>query len=495
MTSGAALWQLTASELRERYVAGSLSPVEVVDAVLERIELVNPALGAYILITADLARSQARAAESLFARRDGSHVHLPLLGIPASIKDNLATRGIRTTMGSRLLEHWVPDFDAVVVERLRAAGAVVLGKTNTSEFGWKGDAGNLLFGPTRNPWNRDRSSGGSSGGAAAAVATGLGPIALGTDGAGSLRIPAAFCGVVGYKAAQGVVPVYPNSGIGTLSHHGPIARTVGDIALVLGAIAGPDARDRLSSSTLRGGEAFTSALRGDGALTGEPGIAGLRVAFSPTLGYARVDPKVLGPVRAAVQVFSELGCHVGEVDDVFEDPHDALWTILLAAHASQHAADLDAVRDLIDPGRLALVEDGRTLSALDLGRARTARGRLYERMGELMASWDVLVTPTMPLTAFPAGLDAPEELAGEPTSKFFWTPFTYPFNLTGHPAISLPCGFADDGLPVAMQIIGPWRRDDLVLRLAASFEAVRPWPTLAPFPPVNADLAPSASAR
>jgi aspartyl-tRNA(Asn)/glutamyl-tRNA(Gln) amidotransferase subunit A len=483
VASGPALWQLTASELRERYVAGSLSPVEVVDAILDRIELVNPALNAYVLITPDLARSQARAAESLFARRDGSHVHLPLLGIPASIKDNLATRGIRTTMGSRLLEHWVPDFDAVVVERLRAAGAVVLGKTNTSEFGWKGDAGNLLFGPTRNPWNRDRSSGGSSGGAAAAVATGLGPIALGTDGAGSLRIPAAFCGVVGYKPAQGVVPVYPNSGIGTLSHHGPIARTVSDIALVLGAVSGPDARDRLSSSTVR-----------EDALTREPGNAGLRVAFSPTLGYARVDPKVLGPVRAAVQAFSELGCEVGEVDDVFEDPHDALWTILLAAHASQHAADLDAVRDQIDPGRLAMVEDGRTLSALDLGRARAARGRLYERIGELMASWDVLVTPTMPLTAFPAGLDAPEVLAGEPTSKFFWTPFTYPFNLTGHPAISLPCGLADDGLPVAVQIIGPWRRDDLVLRLAASFEAQRPWQALAPFPPVNAELSPSASA-
>jgi Asp-tRNA(Asn)/Glu-tRNA(Gln) amidotransferase A subunit family amidase len=465
-----ALWQLTASELRQHYLARELSPVEVVKVILERIELFNPVLNAYILVAGDVARSHARSAEAVFARRDGAHENLPLLGVPASIKDNLATSGLRTTMGSRLLADWVPDFDAVVVERLRAAGAIVLGKTNTSEYGWKGDAGNLLVGPTRNPWQLDRSSGGSSGGAAAAVVSGLGPIAIGTDGAGSLRIPAAFCGVVGYKPAQGTVPVFPNSGIGTLSHHGPIARTTSDISLVLGAIAGPDARDRLS----------VPIAKHNDVPDGEPTIAGLRIAWSPTLGYARVEPQVLASVAAAVQTFAELGCHVEEIDPGFEDPHDALWTIMLAAHATQHAADLDAVRDLIDPGRLALVDAGRSLSAIDLGHARATRGRFYDRMTKLMNSWDLLVTPTMPLVAFKAGLDAPNELAGEPTSKFLWTPFTYPFNLTGHPAISLPCGFADDGLPVGMQIIGPWRRDDLVLRAAALYEALRPWPMLAP---------------
>lgn len=469
MAATPAIWQLTAGELRRHYIARDLSPVETVETVLERIDLLNPQLSAYISVTSELARSQARSAEATFGRQDRSYEAFPLLGVPASIKDNLATRGLRTTMGSRLLEKWVPEFDAVVVERLRAAGAIVLGKTNTSEFGWKGDAGNLLIGPTRNPWQLERSSGGSSGGAAAAVASGLGPIAIGTDGAGSLRIPAAFCGVVGYKPAQGTVPVFPNSGIGTLSHHGPIARTVGDIALVLDAIAGPDARDRLSAPM----------ARPNGVLDGEP-INGLRIAWSPTLGYARVEPQVLESVATAVRAFRELGCHVEEIDPGFEDPHDAVWTIMEAAHATQHAADLEAVRDLIDPGRLALVDAGRTLSAIDLGHARATRSRFYERMTELMNSWDLLVTPTMPLTAFEAGLDAPEELAGEPTTRFYWTPFTYPFNLTGHPAISLPCGFADDGLPVGMQIIGPWRRDDLALRAAASFEALRPWPMLAP---------------
>jgi aspartyl-tRNA(Asn)/glutamyl-tRNA(Gln) amidotransferase subunit A len=470
MAATLAVWQLTANELRRRYVARELSPVEVVEAILERIELVNPAINAYILVTSDLAMSQARAAEAAFARDDGSHERLALLGVPASIKDNLATSGLRTTMGSRLLEDWIPDFDAAVVGRLRAAGAIVLGKTNTSEFGWKGDAGNLLFGPTRNPWQPDRSSGGSSGGAAAAVASGLGPVALGTDGAGSLRIPASFCGVIGYKPAQGTVPVYPSSGIGTLSHHGPIARTVADIELVLGAIAGPDARDRLSAPIVQHADAVDR----------ESTVAGLRVAWSPTLGFARVEPQVLSTVAAAVQTFTELGCHIEEIDPGFEDPHDALWTIMLAAHATQHAADLDAVAHLIDPGRLALVHAGRNLTAIDTGRARATRQRFYEQMTELMTSWDLLVTPTMPLTAFEAGLDAPRELAGEPTSKFLWTPFTYPFNLTGHPAISLPCGFADDGLPVGMQIIGPWRRDDLVLRAAAAFESARPWPAFAP---------------
>jgi aspartyl-tRNA(Asn)/glutamyl-tRNA(Gln) amidotransferase subunit A len=373
-------------------------------------------------------------------------------------------------MGSRLLEGWIPEFDAVVVERLRKAGAIILGKTNTSEFGWKGDAGNLLIGPTLNPWQLERSSGGSSGGAAAAVASGLGPIAIGTDGAGSLRIPAAFCGVVGYKPAQGTVPVFPNSGIGTLSHHGPIARTVGDIALVVDAIAGPDARDRLSAPT----------SRPDGVLDDSPTLAGLRIAWSPTLGYARIEPQVLASVATAVNAFRELGCHVEEVDPGFEDPHDAVWTIMEAAQATQHASDLDVVRDLIDPGRLTLVDAGRALNAIDVGRAHATRGRFYQRMTEFMSSWDLLITPTVPLTAFEAGLDAPRQLADEPTSKFYWTPFTYPFNLTGHPAISLPAGFADDGLPVGMQIVGPWRQDNLVLRVAASFEALRPWPMLAP---------------
>ncbi len=461
-------WALSAAELRQHYLAGELSPVDVTQAILDRLDELNPTLNAFIHVTRDLALSQASLAERAFRRRESSPELLPLLGIPVSIKDNLPTRGIPTTMGSRLFENWVPHQDAAAVERLRAGGVVLLGKTNTSEFGWKGDAGNLLAGPTHNPWDLDRTSGGSSGGAAAAAAVGLGVAALGTDGAGSLRIPASFCGVVGYKPAQGTVPVYPNSGIGTLSHHGLIARSVADVAQVLELIAGPDPRDRLSAPV-----PWTAPIA-------EPSITGLRIAYSPTLGYADVEPDVRAVVGAAVCAFEEQGCHVEEIDPGLEDPHEAIWTAMLVSHATQHADDLDAVRDLIDPGRLELVEEGQQLSAIDVGRARVLRTKLYERVSALMSDYDLLLTPTMPCTAFRIGLDRPESVAGQPTREFRWTPFTYPFNLTGHPAISLPCGLTDDALPVGLQIVGPWRDDDLVLRAAATFEAARPWPSLAP---------------
>jgi aspartyl-tRNA(Asn)/glutamyl-tRNA(Gln) amidotransferase subunit A len=459
-------WALSATELLRLYRARELSPVEVVDAILARVGALDPELHAYMSVTAEAALDQARLAEAAYLGEGDPDDGRRLLGIPVSVKDNLPTAGIRTTMGSLLHEDWIPDFDALAVERARRAGAVILGKTNTSEFGWKGDAGNLLIGPTRNPWNRELTAGGSSGGAAAALASGLGPLALGTDGAGSLRIPAAFCGVVGYKPAQGTVPVYPPSGIGTLSHHGPMARTVADVELLTGVLAGADARDRFSVPAQLG------------ALDSER-LAGLRVAWSPTLGYARVEQEVLARTAESVRAFEELGCHVEEVDPGFDDPHDSLWAILTAAQAAQHADDLDAVRDRIDPGRLELVLAGRSLSATDLSLARRERQRFYDEVRLFMDGWDLLVTPTMPITAFEAGPDMPHAVGGEPTSGLRWSPFTYPFNLTGNPAMSVPCGFAG-GMPVGLQLVGRWRRDDVVIGAARAFESVRPWETLAP---------------
>src|SRR5829696_130032 len=288
---------LSASELRDRYRTKAQSPVEVTRAVLDRIDRLNPVLNAFTVVTAELALEQAHAAERAYAAGDAP----PLAGIPISIKDLTPTRGIRTARGSLLDPDWVPDEDAPVVERLYAAGAVMLGKTNTPELGWKGDSGNRVFGPSFNPWDLTKTPGGSSGGAAAAVAAGLGPLAQGSDGAGSIRIPAAFCGIFGFKQSFGLVPQYPPSAVGDISHLGPMTRTVADAALMLTVIAGGDPRDRFSWSS---GVDYLADLDQD--------VRGLRVAWSPDLGYAKVEPDVREATAASARTFETLGCIVEE---------------------------------------------------------------------------------------------------------------------------------------------------------------------------------------
>jgi Asp-tRNA(Asn)/Glu-tRNA(Gln) amidotransferase A subunit family amidase len=463
------LCAFAAVELRELYKRGEVSPVEVVAAVLNRIDELNPTLNMFLTVTAELAFERARAAEATLLRA-GSADGQPLLGIPVSIKDTIATNGVRTTMGSLLRERWIPDFDAPAVERLHAAGAVLLGKTNTSEFGWKGDSGNLLIGPTHNPWNQERTAGGSSGGAAAAVACGLGPLALATDGGGSIRIPAAFCGVFGHKPSFGLVPMYPPTGIGTLSHQGPIVRSVKDAALLLTVISGPDDRDPLSLD--RTGMDYLSLSDGD--------LSDLRVGWSPDLGWTSVEPEVLDLAAKAAQTFEGLGCGLSDATPDFDEPRRILEVIVESAQAAQHRNDPPDVRAQIDPGRLSLVDAGLRLSAADLAEATVKRGQFYEQMRLFMNQFDLLLTPTVPVTPFLAGEDGPSSIAGAPTSGFSWTVFNYPFNLTGQPAASVPCGFTSDGLPVGLQIVGRWRDDATVLRAAAVFEAARPWPAVCP---------------
>src|SRR5688572_26677885 len=285
---------LSALELREGYRRRELSPVEVVDATLDRIERLNPTLNAYVTVTADLARDRARRAERAYAAGEAR----PLDGVPISIKDLTPTKGIRTTRGSLMDPDWVPDYDPPFVERVNAAGAVMLGKTNTPELGWKGDSGNRVVGPTHNPWRHGLTAGGSSGGAAAAAAAGLGPLAQGGDAAGSIRIPASFCGVFGLKPSLGVVPYFPAGAADSLPQIGPITRTVRDAALFLSVLAGPDDRDR--TSYIGAGLDFGASLDG--------GIHGLRVAWSPDLGYATVDPEIAAITAAAAATFTELGC-------------------------------------------------------------------------------------------------------------------------------------------------------------------------------------------
>jgi aspartyl-tRNA(Asn)/glutamyl-tRNA(Gln) amidotransferase subunit A len=452
---------LSALELRELFHRRELSPLEVTGVVLERIGELNPRLNAFLTVTVERALEDARLAERAYA---GDGEPGPLCGIPISIKDLTPTKGIRTTLGSLLYEDWVPDEDGPFVERVNAAGAVMLGKTNTPEFGWKGDSGNRLIGPTQNPWKAGQTAGGSSGGAAAAVASGLGPLAQGSDGAGSIRIPAAFCGIFGLKPSFGLVAYYPPSSVEALSHLGPMTRTVRDAALLLNVTAQYDPRDRNSYAHTTD---FVAACDG--------GIDGFRVAWSPDLGYAAVDPEVRAITERAVQKMADLGCHVEEVTMTISDPWPILDTFWLSAQAGRHGAAFEEVRDKIDPGRIPLIERGQQLTAVDLYNAYAQRTTYYHEMRRFMDGYDLLVTPQLPVTAFTAGESHPPMIDGREVTYLSWTAFTYPFNLTGHPAASVPCGFASDGLPVALQFVGKWRDDATVLRAAAAYEELAPW--------------------
>lgn len=455
---------LSAMELGRLYRQRALSPTEVVDAVLARIEALNPTINAYVTVTAQIARKQALRAERAFAAGEGSQ--LPLLGIPVSLKDLTPTKDIRTTYGSLLTEDCVPDADPVIVQRIYASGAVVLGKTNVPEHGWKGDTTNRIVGSTHNPWRHGLTTGGSSGGAAAAVAAGMGPIAQASDGAGSIRIPSAMCGVFGLKPTYGTVPASEPS-MERVSQVGPITRTVHDAALLLGVISGRDDLDPDSWSSP--GTNFAEGIDDD--------LRGLRVAWSPDLGYATVDPEIARVVVTAVGAFFELGCEVDEVDAPFQDPCGLFEVMSATAEAGDYGTreQLGKVRDLLDQGRLRHIESGWAFSGVDVATSNVGRAALYVRMQQLMQSYDLLLTPTLPVKAFPVGADYPPHLPGEPTDALCWPRFTYPFNLTGQPAASVPCGFTSDGLPVGLHVVGRRREDSLVLRAAHAFEVARPW--------------------
>ena len=451
----------SALELRRLYRRRELSPVEVTEAALRRIEAVDAGLNAFVTVTPERAMAEARAAEAAYA--GGGDQIPPLAGIPGSLKDLTATRGIRTTRGSLLTADWVPDFDAPLTERLRDAGMVLLGKTNTPELGWKGDSGNRVCGPTHNPWRHGRTPGGSSGGAAAAVAAGLGALAQGTDGAGSIRIPAAFCGAFGFKPSWGRVPQHPASVVETLSHAGPITRTVGDAVLMLRTMAGPDARDRTS---LPAEPVALDQIEG--------GVDGLRAAWSSDLGYAAVDPRVVETARAAALRFQDLGCTLEEAHPETGDPWRLLHTLWSTAFAATFRDDFDNIADRLDPGLRAVIEEGFRFRGTDVAAAYLERNPYYHLWREFFGSRDLLLTPTLPVTAFAAGDDHPGSIAGRETTYLSWTAFTYPVNLTGLPAATVPCGFVD-GLPVGLQIIGGWRQDLTVLRAARAFEQLAPW--------------------
>jgi Asp-tRNA(Asn)/Glu-tRNA(Gln) amidotransferase A subunit family amidase len=453
-----------ATVLADEIRARRLSPLELIDHVLERAERLQPTLHAFITLDPERARESARAADAAVMRGDQLG---PLHGIPVSVKDLEPTAGLRTTYGSKFFEDFVPDFDGAVAGRLRAAGAIIFGKTNTPHFGYKDMADNLVAPTTRNPWHLERTPGGSSGGAAAAVAAGIGPLAHGSDGAGSIRIPASLCGVFGFKGSLGLVPYWPNADFwAARSHNGPLTRTVRDAALMLNAIAGPDPRDPTS---------LDLPPRDWLAACSTPDLKGLRVAWSADFGYAAVDPEVRQVTAAAARRFEELGCTVEDVTPGWDDPTE--WASLLwdFTFGSRNIERAEQHPEWIEPSMMQMIERGLGASARQLGQAHLARTTFYEQARAFMARFDLLLTPQMPCVAW--GIDAwPTEIGGRVlTSLFEHLPFTYPFNLTGWPAASLPCGFSSDGLPIGLQVVANWHQDALCLRAAAAFEALQPW--------------------
>jgi aspartyl-tRNA(Asn)/glutamyl-tRNA(Gln) amidotransferase subunit A len=452
---------LSATDLKDRYARRKLSPVEVTTSILNRIVKLNPRLNAFVTVTHELAMRQAREAEQAYARGDAP----ALAGVPISIKDLTLTKGIRTTRGSLLFQDWVPDEDAPFMDRVYAAGAVVLGKTNTPEFGWKGETTNRVSGSTHNPWRHSLTSGGSSGGAAAAIAAGLGPLAQGTDGAGSIRIPSSFCGIFGLKPTWGLVAQYPASGLTELAHFGPMTRTVADAALLLSAVAGRDARDRNSWSSEID---YLAALK-------DIDLTGLRVAWTPDLGYAQVEPKGRSATEAAAKRFQDLGCSVEDAHPGLDDPWPIVNTIWTSGMAAIHRDRLPHDAGKFDPGLLAVIQEGLGVSAADLASAYLQRSAYFQAWRTFMERYDLVLTPTLPCTAFPIGQDHPGQIAGTPTTYLGWTKFTYPFNVTGQPAATVPCGVDSSGLPIGLQIVGRYRDDVTVLRASAAFEKIAPW--------------------
>ena len=455
------LTQCTATELLARYRDGDASPTEATQAVLDRIERLNPVLNAFALVAAEEALAAAAASTQRW--HTGAPCG-PLDGVPVSIKDLILTRGWPTIRGSRTVDPHQPwEVDAPVTVRLREAGAVLLGKTTTPEFGCKGETNSPLTGITRNPWDPSRTSGGSSGGTAAAVAAGLGPVGIGTDGAGSVRIPAAFCGNVGFKPSFGRVPAHPLSPFGTVSHIGPHTMSVQDAALMTNVMKQPDARDWTSLPFDP-----TDYLAGL-----DDGVAGLRVAYSPTLGYAsNVDPEVTAAVDTAVHQLAALGAVVETVDPGFDDPlpittglwFTGAWTLWNTLTPQQ--------QEVTDPDFAAEARLGERMTNLDVQRLVLRRGDLGSMMRQFMQRYDLIVTPSVAVPAFeakPAG-HAPFD----PEVMLGWTPFSYPFNLTQQPACTIPCGLTTDGLPIGVQLVGPMFGDALVLRAARAYEQVNP---------------------
>ncbi|MBA7661991.1 Acylamidase [subsurface metagenome] len=455
---------MPASQMLKAIKNQELTSLEITETIIERIEKINPIINAYCTLTFDLAREMAKKADE--AVKKGEKLS-PLHGIPTSIKDLNLTRGIRTTFGSKIYEDYIPDEDGLCVARLKKAGIVILGKTNTPEFGYAGVTDNKIFGPTKNPWNLKRTPGGSSGGAAAAVASGISPLALGGDGGGSIRHPATFCGIYGIKPQYGRVPDYPKTGVSFyFTQRGPLVRYVEDAALMLDILKGPHEQDR------------TSLPKQDVSyfekINEKPDK--LKVGYTLNLGYAKIiDSEVEKSVKDSVQKFEKLGWSIEPMNLKIRSPFLAFTTLYTASYAYNYKSYLKEWRDKMDPDFLKLIDAGMTYSGLNIMKAMDKRIKFYEKISELFRKYDILITPTVAIPAFELGMMFPPEINGEAVGPTSWMPFTFPFNMTGNPAATIPCGWSKDGLPIGMQIVGPKFDELTVLQVSKAFEEIAPW--------------------
>jgi Asp-tRNA(Asn)/Glu-tRNA(Gln) amidotransferase A subunit family amidase len=454
---------MSAIDLAEAIRSKRVSPVEALEAILSQVDAINPALNAIVTRTDSLAREQARDAEARVMRGDALG---PLDGVPITFKDLHYVAGVRATLGSRLFEDFVPDWDHPIVERLRAAGAIVLGKTNTSEFGLTPLVDNSLFGETNNPWNLNHNTGGSSGGSAAAVASGMGPLATGSDGGGSIRIPASFCGIFGLKPHLGRIPhVAHPRGWETLSHQGPLSRTVADTALMLEVTAGPHPLDRRSLAE-RAPE-FLSAC-------GEE-VAGLRLGWVETIADFPIEPQVADVCRQGARNFEDLGCHVESITLDIEDLTRAQQVIVLCEAATSMQSRREEWQEVIHPSMKRLLPNADKLTYQQLLEAHWSREAAWEKLAGMFDSFDALLMPTAPITAPLNGTLGPREIAGQKIRALQWLIYCVPFNMTWQPAASLPVGFDDGGLPIGLQLVGDRFDERMLLRLASAYEAAYPW--------------------
>jgi aspartyl-tRNA(Asn)/glutamyl-tRNA(Gln) amidotransferase subunit A len=462
-----ALARLSASDLIAGYRSGRFTPRDVIDDVVAALQKVDAACN--VVVTEMYAQARAEADQATTQWRAGEATGR-LAGVPVTVKDLIFVAGVPAHAGAPMLEDFVPQVDSAVVALLKSAGAIITCKTTTCESGYKLTADSPLSGVTRNPWRLDRTSGGSSGGAAAAVAAGCGPLGVGTDGVGSIRVPSSFCGVFGLKPTFGRVPRSPGfspPSWASLAHTGPIARTVGDAALMLEVIARHDARD--PGSLPVGGQRFE---------IGSGPLSGLRLGFTPDLGYAAVDPEVRAAFHRAVDVFANLGAEMIATDPGL-DPEvldRVLKPIAFTEQAAAVAGRRDAELARSDPDYLGVIAQGRTYAGVDYVTAMHRRSDLRARFLALFGRVDALLTPTCAVTAFDAGTIGVGEIDGRAVDRHLgWSPFTWPINLAGLPAASVPCGFDSNGLPIGLQVIAPWLEEALIFRLAGAFEQAHPW--------------------
>jgi len=465
------IFYISATELSNIIRTQTITVEEITERFISRIEKLNPILNSYCTLTFDLAREKAKEADRKINNSEPLGV---LEGIPTALKDDIEVKDIRTTFGSKIFENYFPKRDEIIVKRLRDAGVVILGKTNMPEQGFKGVTDNLIFGTTKNPWNLEKTPGGSSGGSAVAIASGMTTLAIGSDGGGSVRIPSSFCGVYGFKPTFGRIPqdtlkFFGN--LGSFVHIGPIVRFVKDVAIMMDVMCGEDDSDRYSLPK----EKFSYAENVDKL------FKKLKIGYSLDLGFVKaIDSEVKEKVLTGIQNFEDLGYQIEPSNINLKNAESAMWILWNVGYAYALKPYLKEFENKIDPELRRTIEIGLSFSVNDVKAAELQRETIYEEICKNLKKFEVLITPTTACLPFELNKSSPERIDNKEISPLEWIPFTYPFNMSGHPVASIPVGWSKEGLPIGMQIIGKRLNDLTVLQTSMAYEEIAPWQNMKP---------------